>query len=105
MIDSRINAKGVQFVVDHLANIPRPDREAHRLIRQWLAGQGVHIDPDRVDVVTLHYRPDDQGYVAAVQQTQSMTQALLGNWQGESDNNLIGALFANPWAGTFPKGR
>ncbi|HDS1780437.1 TPA: mannosyltransferase [Pseudomonas putida] len=104
MIDSRINAKGVQFVVDHLANIPRPDREAHRLIRQWLAGQGVHIDPDRVDVVTLHYRPDDQGYVAAVQQTQSMTQALLGNWQGESDNNLIGALFANPWAGTFPQG-
>ena len=79
MIDSRINAQGVQFVVDHLANIPRPDREANRLIRQWLAGQGVDIDPDRVEVVTLHYRPDDQGYVAAVQQTQSMTQALLGN--------------------------
>lgn len=104
MIDSRINAKGVQFVVDHLANIPRPDREANRMIREWLAGQGVDIDPDLVDVVTLHYRPDDQGYLAAVQQTQSMTQALLGNWQGESDNNLIGALFASPWAGAFPQG-
>jgi len=104
MIDSKINADGVQFVVDHLANVPRPDREASRLIRQWLAGQDVDIDPDQVDVVTLHYRPDEQGYLATVQQAQSMTQALLGNWQGESANNLFGALFAAPWAGAFPQG-
>ncbi len=105
MSTSRINASGVQFVRDHLSNIPRPDREANRLIRRWLAQHGFDLDPQQIDVVTLHWRADSLGTpLAAVTQRQSLTQALLGNWQGESANNLIGALFDAPWAGALPHG-
>lgn len=103
MSPSHINTAGVSYVRDHLSHVPRPDREANRAIRQWLAQQGFDLDPDQIDVVTLHYRPDGPArYLAAVSQYVSLTQALLGNWQGASNNDLFGALFHAPWAGTLP---
>lgn len=105
MSTSRINAAGVQYVRDQLAHVPRPDREASRAIGQWLKQQGHEADPDQIDVVTLHYHAESPGnYLAAVSQCMSLTQAVLGNWQGESDNDLFGALFRAPWAGTLPDG-
>ncbi|WP_060508277.1 dermonecrotic toxin domain-containing protein [Pseudomonas sp. NBRC 111124] len=105
MSTNNVNALGVQYVRDHLGNVPRPDREANRLIRQWLAPRGIDMDPEQIEVVTLHYRSDGPGgHLATVVQRQSLTQALLGNWQGESNNDLFGGLFAAPWAGTLPNG-
>lgn len=103
MPTSRINAAGVQYVVDHLSHVPRPDLEASRAIQQWLAQQGHDLAAAQIDVVTLHYRPDGPNrYLAAVTQRMSLPQAVLSNWQGESNNNLFGSLFGNPWAGTMP---
>jgi hypothetical protein len=105
MSASRINASGVQYVRDHLSNMPRPDREANRRIRQWLAQRGLDLDPEQIDVVTLHYRADGpRTYLAAVTQRQSLAQALLGNWQGESNNDLLDALIKPSWAGNLPDG-
>ncbi|MNM64632.1 Dermonecrotic toxin [compost metagenome] len=99
-----INAEGVQYVRDHLATLPRPDRDAKRAIKGWLATQGVNLDPDQIDVVTLHLHPHDiDGYQAVVMQRVSLTQAVLMNWQGESNNDFFGALFKAPWAGTLPE--
>ncbi|MBV4543435.1 dermonecrotic toxin domain-containing protein [Pseudomonas vlassakiae] len=104
-MSGNINASGVQYVRDHLSNLPRPDREANRLIRAWLALRGFNLDPRQIDVVTLHYRADGEGgHLAAVTQRLDLVQALLGNWQGESNNDPFGALFAAPWAGTLPHG-
>ncbi|WP_248920888.1 dermonecrotic toxin domain-containing protein [Pseudomonas entomophila] len=103
MPTSRINAAGVQYVIDHLSHVPRPDLEASRAIQHWLGQQGHDLAPEQIDVVTLHYRPDGPGrYLAAVTQRMSLPQAVLSNWQGESSNNLFGALFRTPWAGTLP---
>ncbi|MDI6934338.1 glycosyltransferase [Serratia sp. Se-PFBMAAmG] len=100
-----INATGVQFVRDHLKGFPRPDQEAANAIRTWSAERGQPLDPDRVEVVTFHYLPDGpRGYLASITQRMTLTQAVLANWQGESNNDLVGALFASPWAGTFPDG-
>lgn len=105
MSTSRINTAGVNYVRDHLTHIPRPDREASRAIRQWLRQQGHDVAPEQIDVVTLHYRADASGgYLAAIIQCLSLPQALLSNWQGESNNDLFGALFAAPWAGRLPDG-
>ncbi|EGC00305.1 MULTISPECIES: dermonecrotic toxin domain-containing protein [Pseudomonas] len=99
-----INATGVHYVRDHLNHVPRPDRQASQAVRQWFAEQGHDLDPDRVDVVTLHYRSDHKGgSLAEVRQCVSLTQAVLSNWQGESNNDLFGALFRAPWAGTLPE--
>jgi hypothetical protein len=103
MSSTSINAAGVQYVRDHLAHIPRPDRAAEHAIEQWLSAQGVNLLPDQIDAVTLHLRPDSAaGYQAAVVQRVSLTQALLMNWQGESNNDIFGALFKAPWAGNLP---
>jgi hypothetical protein len=105
MLSSPVNAAGVNFVRDHLAVFPRPDREAVSAIRNWAKARNIVVDPDQVQVVTLHYVPQGpHGYLAKVVSSLSMTQALLSNWQGESANNLVGALFGSPWAGTFPDG-
>ncbi|QXH55272.1 dermonecrotic toxin domain-containing protein [Pseudomonas maumuensis] len=105
MLKLNINASGVQFVRDHLKSFPRPDRAAANAIRTWSAGRGQPLDPDRVAVVTFHYQPQGaQGYLATVIERMTLTQAVLSNWQGETNNNLAGALFASPWAGTFPDG-
>ncbi|MCE7765177.1 mannosyltransferase [Pseudomonas putida] len=100
MSTSRINAVGMQYVRDHLSHIPRPDREASRAIRQWLAQQGHDLDPDQTDVVTLHYR----GNQAVIVQRLSLTQAMLSDWQGETAKDLLGQLLPGHWAGTLPDG-
>ncbi|MFJ4348162.1 dermonecrotic toxin domain-containing protein [Pseudomonas sp. NPDC089401] len=98
-----LNPQGVRHVVDHLASFPRPDRAAADAVRQWAAKRGVELDPDQVDVVTLHHQPGtDHPVDAVIMQRQSLTLALLDNWQGESDSNLIGTLFREPWAGHWP---
>lgn len=98
-----INAAGVQRVRNHLATLPRPDREAKRAIGDWLSTQGVNLDPDQIDVVTLHVHTAEIGrYQAVVVQRLSLTQAVLTNWQGESNNNVFGGLFRQPWAGQLP---
>lgn len=100
-----INTAGVQYVRDHLANFPRPDRAASQALGEWAARNGVDVPLDQVDVVTLHYRPDGaRGYQAVITQRLSLTQAVLSNWQGESNNDALGALFSAPWAGSFPDG-
>jgi len=97
-----VNAAGVQFVRDLLAHVPRPDLEASRRIGEWArSSQGLELDPDKTDVVTLHYR----GHQAVVASRMSLTQAMLANWQGESNNNLLGGLIGAPWAGYFPEGQ
>ncbi|RAS31726.1 MULTISPECIES: dermonecrotic toxin domain-containing protein [unclassified Pseudomonas] len=98
-----INAAGVQFVRNHLAALPRPDREARHAISSWLSAQGVNLDPDQIDVVTLHvHRAGIASYQAVVVQRLSLTQAVLTNWQGESNNDFFGGLFRQPWAGQLP---
>lgn len=105
MNDHIINSAGTQYVRDHLAHFPRPDLEAGRRMREWASNKGVSLDPDQIDVVTLHYLPDGHhGYQAVITQCVSMTHALLGKWQGESNNDFFGALFGASWAGTFPDG-
>ncbi|UTL92766.1 dermonecrotic toxin domain-containing protein [Pseudomonas fluorescens] len=105
MPTSRINTAGVQYVRDHLAAIPRPDREVARAIRAWLLQHEVQLAPEQIDVVTLHIH--EQGLetpVAMVVQRVSLTQAVLMNWQGESNNDIFGDLLHAPWAGTLPEG-
>lgn len=98
-----LNRQGVRQVVDHLAHYPRPDRAASEAVRAWAAQQGVDLDPDTVDVVTLHYQIGKQHPIeGVVMHRQSLTQALFADWQGESANNLAGALFHAPWAGQWP---
>jgi len=80
MPSPHINAAGVQFVRNHLAALPRPDREAKHAIASWLSAQGVNLDPDQVDVVTLHVHPSAiASYQAVVVQRLSLTQAVLTN--------------------------
>lgn len=94
-----VNAGGVQFVRNLLTHAPRPDLEACRLIGEWArTHQGLELDPGQTDVVTLHYR----GQKAVVVNRLSLGQAVLADWQGESDNDLIGSLIGTPWAGHFP---
>lgn len=103
MSTTLINPAGVQRVRGHLANIPRPDRAAERAIGDWLASQGVHLPPDQIDVVTLHIHPDSPAsYQAQAVQRVSLTQAVLMNWQGESNQDFFGGLFQAPWAGNLP---
>lgn len=101
-----INATGVQYVRDHLTTLPRPDQQAIAALKRWSSERGQPLDPDQVEVITLHYQPDGaRGYRAAITQRMTLTEAILANWQGESASNLAGALFGEPWAGTFPQGR
>ncbi|HYQ49427.1 MAG TPA: DUF6543 domain-containing protein [Pseudomonas sp.] len=101
MPETYVNATGVQFVRDLLSHIPRPDREASLRIGEWASThQGLALDPDQTDVVTLHYR----GQKAVIANRMSLSQAVLADWQGESNNNLIGSLIGEPWAGHFPEG-
>lgn len=103
MTHTGINTQGVQRVRDHLAQLPRPDREAQKAIGSWLRSQGVSLDPDEIDVVTLHLQPQPSGrYQAQVVQRISLPQAVLVNWQGESANDIFRTLTAAPWAGEFP---
>jgi len=90
MTATHVNAAGVQYVRDHLVHFPRPDRAAADALRQWLSAQGINIDPDQLDVVTLHYqRGKDYGWTGIVAQRLSLTQAMLSNWQAERNNNAV----------------
>ncbi|MEG1040638.1 MAG: glycosyltransferase [Pseudomonas sp.] len=98
-----LNTAGEQYVRDHLATLPRPDREAKRVIKEWLSSQGVNLDPNQIDVVTLHLHPQAASrYQALVVQRLSLTQAVVSNWQGESSSDVFGGIFRRPWAGTLP---
>ena len=97
-----ISAQGVQAVRDSLKDYPRPDRAAADAVRAWALKQGLDLNPDNVDAVTLHYQIKGQRCIARVVQKLTLTQALLSNWQGESDNNLIGAALHEAWAGHPP---
>lgn len=100
MHPSFINNFGAELVRTHLQDIPRPDRHATQAIHSWAKSQGSDLDPEQTDVVTLHYR----GNQAVVVQRQSLTEAVLSNWQGETDKNLVGQLFPGHWSGTLPAG-
>jgi hypothetical protein len=103
MARNYVNATGVRHVRDTLIDFPRPDSMAADAIRRWATQHGNTIDPDRIDAVTLHYQNNDQGnWVGVVTQKMTLTQAVLANWQGESNNNVVGAAFGAPWAGNFP---
>ena len=97
-----ISSQGVQAVRDSLKAYPRPDRAAADAVHQWAAKHGLDLNPDKVDAVTLHYQIKGQRCIARVLQKLTLTQALLSNWQGESDNNLIGAALHEAWAGNPP---
>ena len=97
-----ITAQGVQTVRDALDDYPRPDRAAADAVRKWASSRGLELNPGKVDAVTLHYQVKGQRCIARIVQKISMTQALLSNWQGESNNNLIGAALHEAWAGDPP---
>ncbi|MDF0731873.1 glycosyltransferase [Pseudomonas entomophila] len=98
-----LNAQGIRHVRDHLTHFPRPDRAAADAVRAWAHGRGVDLDPDQVDVVTLHYVLDAaHGFKGAVARKLSLTQALLANWQGEMLDDPLRALFHAPLAGEWP---
>jgi len=100
MASTFVNPVGEQFIRNHLQTIPRPDRLACSAVGDWARQQGHDLDPDQTDVVTLHYR----GNQAVVVQRLSLTEALLSNWQGETNKDLPGQLLPGHWAGTLPDG-
>ncbi|KNX76856.1 mannosyltransferase [Pseudomonas sp. 250J] len=100
MASTFVNNAGEQFIRRHLQNIPSPNLYAAKAIREWAEQEQHQLDPDQTDVVTLHYR----GNQAVVTQRLSLTQAVLSNWQGENNKDLIGQLFPGNWAGTLPDG-
>ncbi|WP_407315886.1 dermonecrotic toxin domain-containing protein [Pseudomonas sp. nanlin1] len=104
MHSSLISESGAHFVRDLLSDFPRPDRAAADAVKHWAASQGLTLDPDQVEAVTLHYRYHNGQCLAQVVQSMSLTQALLANWQGESNNDLVAAALHAPWAGDPPQG-
>ncbi|MFF7708293.1 dermonecrotic toxin domain-containing protein [Pseudomonas sp. NPDC007930] len=97
-----LSPSGRQQAYAALTDYPRPDRAAAEAVQAWAQGQGVSLDPDHAEVVTLHYQQHEGQWYAQVISHASLPQALLANWQGESANNLLGGLFGEPWAGTAP---
>ncbi|MDF9616585.1 glycosyltransferase [Pseudomonas entomophila] len=98
MTSTFVNAAGKQFVRDHLKHIPQPYEQASIAMREWLQEQGHDFDPDQTDVVTLRYF----GNQAVIDQRLSLTQALLSDWQGESE--VLVGIFTGHWVGRFPQG-
>ncbi|MGG5290948.1 dermonecrotic toxin domain-containing protein [Pseudomonas shirazensis] len=80
---------GIQYVRDHLATLPRPDRAAGVELDQWLKGKGIEYPADQLDVVTLHYQLGaDHGWTGIVAHELSLTEALLSNYQASSNNAI-----------------
>ena len=102
MTSQFITEQGVQNVRDSLHAYPRPDQAAADALRAWASKKGLDLDPDKVDAVTLHYQIKGQRCIARIVQKVTMTQAMLSNWQGESDNNLVAAALHEAWAGKPP---
>lgn len=97
-----VNPSGVQFVRESLTHFPRADRAAADAVKVWLHEQGLDLDPNEIDAVTLHYCFHEGHYIGKVIQSLSLPHAVLSNWQGESTNDLIGAAIGSPWAGEAP---
>ncbi|WP_442108931.1 dermonecrotic toxin domain-containing protein [Pseudomonas sp. NUPR-001] len=98
-----VNEAGIQFARQHLSFFPRPDRAASEAIRKWASDQGVKLDPDKTDVVTFHYQlAEDLSWRGIITGKTTLTEAVMSNWQGESNNNLVGNLIGEPWAGHLP---
>lgn len=85
-----VNTAGVQYVRNHLVHFPRPDRAAADAIKKLLSARGIGIDPDQLDVVTLHYQlGKDYGWTGIVAQRLSLTEAMLRNWEAEQNSNAL----------------
>lgn len=96
----QINAQGQLFAREHFNHFPRPDQAANQALRQWAANRGLDIDPQQLDVVSLRYQWwPGRGWQGVVTQKIGLTEAMLSNWQGESNNDWLGALIHQPWAG------
>jgi len=103
MRQSPINAQGRHFAREHLSHFPRPDQAANDALRRWSASRGLDLDPEQVDVVTLHYQwSAKRGWQGVVVQKLSLTEAMLSNWQGESANDWLDKLIQHPWGGDLP---
>ncbi|WP_166364152.1 dermonecrotic toxin domain-containing protein [Pseudomonas akapageensis] len=102
-MSSYVSPQGISFVRDKLSSFPRPDKFAAGAIQKWAKTQGIELNPDKVDAVVLHYQRLNYNRVqGVVAQKMTLTQALLSNWQGESNNNVIDAIIQHPWAGQDP---
>lgn len=102
MQNTQLSPAGRQTVRNALVDFPRPDRAAADAVRKWAYGQGVDLDPDQVEAVTLHYQFHEGRYYAKLVQRLTLTQAVLANWQGESAGNALDRLLGLPWAGNPP---
>ncbi|NNJ16607.1 mannosyltransferase [Pseudomonas putida CSV86] len=99
----QINRQGQLFAREHFTHFPRPDRAAADALKQWAAERGLDIDPEQLDLVTLHCQwSSSHGWQGVVVQKLSLIEAMLGNWQGESANDWLGSLIHQPWAGQLP---
>lgn len=84
-----LDPSGVQYVRDHLASLPRPDRAASADLDKWLQGKGIKHSADQLDVVTLHYQLGaDHGWTGIVAHKLSLIEALLSNYQASSNNAI-----------------
>ncbi|MEG1040637.1 MAG: glycosyltransferase [Pseudomonas sp.] len=98
-----VNEAGIQFARQHLSFFPRPDRAASDAIGKWASDQGVKLAPDKTDVVTFHYQlAEDLSWRGIITGKTTLTEAVMSNWQGESNNNWVGGLIGAPWAGHLP---
>ncbi|UFH48115.1 dermonecrotic toxin domain-containing protein [Pseudomonas sp. KNUC1026] len=100
--NTHTNSLARRFTSTLLARLPRPDTSATEAIRQWALAQGHRLDPAQVDAVTLHYQFWEGQWYGQVVERMPLPEAVIRNWQGESDNNLLGALFHSPWGGHLP---
>lgn len=90
-----LSPAAVGFARLHLSNFPRPDQAARDALAHWLPSQGIDLAPEQIDAVTLHYQDgSDYGWTGVLAQRQSITQALLGNWQAEPDLEAVPHLLA-----------
>lgn len=106
-----IPAQNLQLIREALKAFPRPDKQAQRVLEQWLHQRAVNIDPRDIEVVTLHYQLEVLGEGrshyrenAVVTQKMNLVEALLGNWQGEPASGYGGFHFGD-WAGLAPSRR
>ncbi|MBO9550214.1 DUF6543 domain-containing protein [Pseudomonas sp.] len=84
---TQLHPSGIQHALDHLTQIPRPDRLSIERIREWAKTQGSDFDPDTALAVTLHYKPNPEGgWIAKVVEQIPLGQAVLSKWQEQPDN-------------------
>lgn len=99
----QIPPQGRLFAREHFSQFPRPDQAANDALQRWISGRGLDLDPHQVEVVTLHYqRSRTHGWQGVVVQKLGLAEAMLSNWQGESDNDWLDALIGHPWGGRLP---